>query len=310
MGKVFGTVMNNPLIDFCIRNKLIDDKQASHKKGSRTSDNAFIIKSLFEKYCGKTHNKLFIGFIDFKKAFDSIWHDALFVKLLRMNIGGNFYKTIKNMYKKTSSVVKIQNNLSPSFPICKGVRQGDILSPLLFNLFINDIVGEFEKPECDAPKINGKNIGCLLYADDLAIVSTTPLGLQSSLNNLHANCKKWKLEINIAKSKVMCMQKSNKPDESEFSINSTPIEKVQNYCYLGIDIASSGSFKQAEKSIANKASKALFKLKSLLYHVDIDIKIALKLFDQLIKPIALYSSEIWGPDVIKTCEDTFKFNDN
>jgi hypothetical protein len=105
LGKVFGIAMNTRLKLFCAKHSLIDDKQSSHRKGSRTSDNVFILRTLFEKYCGQNNSKLYISFIDFRKAFDSIWHDGLFVKLLRMGIGGPYYNVLKSMYKNITSSV-------------------------------------------------------------------------------------------------------------------------------------------------------------------------------------------------------------
>ena len=201
----------------------------------------------------------------------------------------------------------LHHQLNSSFPINKGVRQGDMLSPLLFNLFINDVIPEFQGPECLPPELKNEKVGCLLYADDLVIISTAPEGLQNSLNNLNSYCQKWKLEVNLAKSKSMCLSKRKSSQKgTEFKINNTPLEFVKHYSYLGIVISSTGNFKEAEQAISLKASKALFKLKSLIYNSDLKPSVCLKLFDQLIKPIACYGSELWGVDVIKTRGGTTK----
>ena len=254
------------------------------------------MRTLFEKYCVQNNSKLYVSFIDFQKAFDSIWHDGLFYKLLQMGIGGPFYKVLKSMYSKSTGSVRSEDYLSAPFPVKKGVRQGDILSPLLFNLFVNDIVDEFNQSDCAPPTLVEETVGCLLYADDLVIISTSAPGLQKSLGNLNKYCSKWKLSINEKKSKTMCMSKSGRNDKEEFQIGDTNLESVKSYSYLGIEIASSGSFRAAEKSMSDKATKALFKLKSLLYGSELKPDICLKLFDQLIKPIALYGSDIWGVD--------------
>ena len=107
--------MNTRLEKFCVKHNIIDEKQASHKKSSRTSDNVFILDSLFNKYCVKEKGKLFSWFIDFKKAFDSVWHEGLFLKLLRHDIGGPFYKVLKVMYDNVFSSLKIDGHITNQF---------------------------------------------------------------------------------------------------------------------------------------------------------------------------------------------------
>ena len=103
-------------------------------------------------------------FIDFKKAFDSVWRDALMLKLINYGIGGNFFLTVEDMYRNGYALIKTKGLLSEAVPSEVGVRQGDILSPNLFNLFINDL------PEClsdsaDCPQLGNRLIKCLLYVD-------------------------------------------------------------------------------------------------------------------------------------------------
>jgi hypothetical protein len=299
LGKVFGITMNTRLKHFIKKHSIIDDRQASHKEGSRTTDNLFIMRTLFDKYC-KGKKGLYACFIDFRKAFDSVWHEGLFLKLLRNGIAGPYYKVIKNMYSKSTSCVKLHHELTDSFPILKGVKQGDTLSPLLFNIFINDLIKELNNENSCPPTLDGQTIGSLLYADDLILLSTSQVGLQNSLNKLSDYCKKWKLEVNRSKSQTMHFTKTGKSDNHTFSFNDQSLEWVNNYSYLGLELSSNCSFRKAEENMCRKASKAMFKLKSLLNNTNISPGTGLKLFDQLIKPIALYGSEIWGPDVIKS----------
>jgi hypothetical protein len=294
-------IMNKRLIAHCEKHSVIDERQSSHRKKSRTTDNVFIIRSLFEKYCQKQNQKLYACFIDFRKAFDSIWHDALFLKLQRLGIGGPFYNVITNMYKKVTSVVKYsKTELSNPFSISRGVKQGDVLSPILFNSFINDIIPLFHEADSQPPSLVSKTVGCLLYADDLVIISTSPDGLKKSLEKMNSYCNKWKLEVNLAKSKVMCLNKQGKFMKRDFTLGSENLECVKSYSYLGIEISNSCSFKLAQKTLTDKAMRALFKLKSLLYGSGMNPLTCLKLFDQLVKPIALYGSELWGADLLKT----------
>ena len=98
----------------------------------------FILRTLIEKYaCNKS--KLFVCFVDFEKAFDSVLHSALLLKLANLDIKGPFYDIIKSMHRENDLHVRIHDTLMGIFAPKLGVRQGDNLSPNLFKISINDL---------------------------------------------------------------------------------------------------------------------------------------------------------------------------
>ena len=90
-----------------------------------------------------------------------------------------------------------------------GVKQGCVLSPTLFNLFINDLPEIFTH-DCHPVTLYNEKLNCMLYADDLILISESELGLQCCLDKLHAYCKNWNLNINVEKSKVSIFNTSGK----------------------------------------------------------------------------------------------------
>ena len=133
--KLFSAVLNNRLMNFCKMKNILSEEQLGFIPGNRTSDAHLILHNLIQDYCHKKGEKLFSCFIDFSKAFDSIPRDILLRKLLACGITGKFFNILKNVYTSDKCKVKAGNNLSETFKINKGVRQGCILSPLLFNIF-------------------------------------------------------------------------------------------------------------------------------------------------------------------------------
>ena len=93
---------------------------------------------LVDKYVHNHNEKIYVCFVDLKKAFDSIWHVGLLYKLLQIKVGGCFYHLIKSLYSNSTCSIKLGQNQTRPFQYARGVRQGCILSPLLFNLFINN----------------------------------------------------------------------------------------------------------------------------------------------------------------------------
>ena len=105
-------------------------------------------------------------------------------------------------------------------------------------------------------------------------------------------CQKWQLKINTDKTKIMIFNK--RPKNIDFKFNGQPLETVQCYNYLGLKISNSGSFTAAIKELSSKASRAYQSLRNALFGLAIPPKSYMKLFDILIKPIALYGCEVWG----------------
>ena len=298
MGKLFCSILNTRLTDFATKKKLIHPSQIGFMPGNRTADHALTLKTLHDKYVKQSGNsKIYACFVDFKKAFDSVWHQGLYSKLLENQIGGSFYDLVKDMYSNTKCAIKLSNCRTPFFPYKKGVRQGCILSPLLFNIFINEIPKLFEKTQSD-PFIlpNGTTITSLLYADDLVILSRSKSGLQNCLNQLNEWCNKWLMEINTKKTKIMIFQKHNSKlrTDLQFHIGNNKIDTTKEYTYLGLKLVQNGKFKLAQQQLSEKALHALYKIRKKVVLHKLSPRTATKMFDSIISPILLYNSEIWG----------------
>ena len=136
-------------------------------------------------------------FCRLQKAFDSVLHDGLLFKLLQINVGGCFFNLIKSLYSNSTCSIKIGQNQTGPFSYARGLRQGCILSPLLFNLFTIDIPFSFEKILSDPFVLpNGAKLNSLLYAGHLVILSrsntlSSYMGFRATLN-----FRKFKVALN------------------------------------------------------------------------------------------------------------------
>ena len=184
LGKLFTSVLNSKLKKHLIENDVLHRAQIGFLPNHRTSDHhIFTLRTLIDKFViNAKKGKLYTCFINFRKAFDSIWHCGLFFKLLKNKIGGKFYDLIESLYTESKCSIKFGNQRSEYFEYKKGVRQGCILSTyLLFNLFLNEVPSLLNKQNTDPIILpDGSPLNCLLYADDLVLISHSASGLQNT----------------------------------------------------------------------------------------------------------------------------------
>ena len=307
LGKVFCSLLNNRILKHL--HNPIHKSQIGFQAGSQTSDHLFTLKTLIDTHVkAKSRGKIFACFIDFRKAFDSIWHQGLFYKLIKSKIGGNVYRLIKEMYNKSNCSIKLNRGLcAKPFSYDRGVRQGCVLSPILFNLFINDIPKILESESVNPFVLpNGEKLSCLMYADDLIMLSQTATGLQKCLDVLSEFCSKWGFSVNLNKTKTMVFQKKNKQaNKYTFKCNDEVVETVSHYTYLGMKISGSGDFTKGTDVLSNKAKNALAALRKKLSIEKLSLTIVNKLFTSFCLPICTYVAEVWGTSLT----DDFDFWD-
>ena len=281
--KLLCILLNNRLKTFVHNNNLINKSQIGFQEKCRTSDHILTLKTLINKHVtDKSKQKVHTAFIDFAKAFDTIWHNGLFHKLRMKGISGNFLHLIQDMYENTECAVKLNSSRTNYFKCSKGVRQGCPLSPTLFNLYLNDLIDNLNNSNTSPLTLGGEPVTCLMYADDIIILSCSHSGLQNCLNTLSEYCNQWKLSINTSKSKCMTFYKRNNKYKNEFFIRGIPLENVTEFTYLGITIDAACSFKETLRVLSSKAKRALFALNSRFKLKNLPIKAALKLFDSTI----------------------------
>ena len=197
LGKLFNKILQSRLDKFCKKNNLISDLQGSGKTGSRTCDHLLIVRCLFDKYVKHQGKHLYTCFVDLRKAFDTVSRVKLFYTLVKdYSIGGNFLKIIQQIYSGNQMYIKLADGLVHPFLTTVGVKQGCVFSPILFNLFINKICTSFDQ-SCDPVQLNNVDVNCLLWTDDLLLISKSATGLQNSIDKMQQFYNTMGLEVNI-----------------------------------------------------------------------------------------------------------------
>ena len=186
--KLFNSILATRINKYLEESNIIRPEQGGFRKDYRTSDHIFVLQTIIKKYT-KSGGKLYGCFVDLKKAYDSVWRRGLIHKLGKTGINQKTINIIDDMYKKTYTSLIYNTQILPEIQTKKGVKQGDNLSPLLFNLYINDLPNEIEKGETCPIKLLDKDINSLMWADDIILLSETKEGLQTCLNSLDKYCQ-------------------------------------------------------------------------------------------------------------------------
>ena len=239
----------------------------------------------------KNHKIPINFYIDLAKAFDSLNHDILLDKLSYYSVNGTAKTLLKSYLSDRKQYVKIDEVKSSIQSIKTGVPQGSIVGPLLFNIFINDIIKSSRK------------FNFILYADDTTLNSAvenfrnTTDEIQSSIiSELQIICK-WldlnKLCLNVNKSKFMLFHMPQRVTPLwHFELNGSPIEYIQEFNFLGLTLDSSLSFKVHLTKIGNKISRVIGLLHKL-QHIFSSYLLRM-IYNSLILSHMNYSLLVWG----------------
>ena len=297
-GKFFLDVLFERLNNVVSNFEILEQNQIGFRKGYQTSDHIFTLRAIIENYVRNNKGPLYVCFVDFQKAFDSVDHRLLLQQLVTYGIKGNFLKVITSLYDKVKSCVRGNDSLTDIFPCKRGVRQGCPLSPVLFALYLNDL-NRHIKACSQGVLVDDIPIHSLLYADDLVLLGKDRKDLQSQLDELDKFSKSLKMEVNMNKTKIMLIQKqksrAKSMENTPWKIGDKEVKEYTSYKYLGVTLKSTGSFSEHIDKIKEKAHKSYFSLISKSKEWGgFQPRLFLYLFDHTIAPILNYSSEIWG----------------
>ena len=217
--------------------EIIAEEQAGFRAGRSTTEQIFNLRILCEKYLQHQQN-LYHVFIDFKKAFDRVGHEALWATMRKNNINASIIRVIENLYDKAQSAVLFNGSTGEWFRTTVGVRQGCLLSPTLFNIFLERIMCEALDDHEDSVSIGGRLITNFRFADDIVVNAEEEEKAGVLIDRLDRTTTRYKMEIGPDKTKVV----TNNPNgfQREIKIKGQRLEEVENFKYLGAIISNEG----------------------------------------------------------------------
>ena len=237
------------------------------------------------------NRKLYMAFIDYSKAFDRVQHQKLMDLMKRTGIPELERRLIANLYWGQTAVVKIGNDISESITVKKGVRQGCILSPILFNLYTDYMIEEaFE--DLDGIRINGENLTNIRYADDTVLVAESENKLQLLVQSLNDKCREYGMSLNENKTKVMVLEGSETNENIKINVQGRTLEQIEGYSYLGCWIDRGGKCdKEVRRRIGN--AKSTFLNSKEIFKSSISKITKKRLIDCYVFSVLTYGCETW-----------------
>jgi sorting nexin-29 len=270
-------------------NKIIGQYQCGFR-GVTTIDQIQTLRQILEKtleFQIETHHL----FIDFKTAYDEVNRYQLYKAMLELGIPLKLVRLRKATMEGTTTKVKIQNELSESFRIRNGLRQGDALACILFNRALEKIIREANINQ--RGNIFYKSVQILAYADDIDIISRSLKSLQETITALDRAAIMMGLEINQAKTKYMICGTKKKYVENVFKVKRMTFEQVNSFMYLGTLITTGNDISAEINNRITLANRSYFGMVNMLKAKNINRKHEVIIYKTLIKPVLMYGKETW-----------------
>ena len=233
--KILSKIVTNRISQYAITNNKIRPEQFGFRNKEECISLYISVREICQRR--KIQGKFtYLAFLDLKKAYDSVPIFNILTKLYKIGIRGKCFQFLKNLYLTSKARAKYNCNLSHEFPIHRGVRQGCPLSPILFNIFINDVLDN-----CDKFGVNVEGKKCCggLFADDIVLIAPSVSCMKLLLKSVHEWGINNEMKFGINKCatlivKPLKLRSSQNFTDKTFHLGIHPLPKTKQYTYLGI----------------------------------------------------------------------------
>ena len=297
LSKDLTAILSNRLQGWPEMNEIIVEEQAGFRRGYSTTDNIFVLQSLIRRNLSRKR-KIYAAFVDFKKAFDTVNRAALWDILFSYGINGKMMKILQDIYSGVLCRIRCDGCYSDPMECPSGLKQGCKMSPIIFSLMVNYVAKLVIANGKHGIQLMPSNvvIYLLLFADDIALVADTVIGLQNQLNQLQRGADALGLVVNRDKTKVMVFRNGGFLAENEkWYLSGDRLEVVPEYKYLGTMFTTRLSFNLLQSDLVHRAKASVAQVIRCMRKLQcMSPEVFFKLFDAQVASVLLYSAETWG----------------
>jgi hypothetical protein len=264
------------------------EEQQGFRKNRSTTDAIFIVRQIKEKAV-EFNLPAFACFIDLTKAFDRARLSDIMHILTERGAPPEIVNAIGQLNCNTNTRIRVDGCLSNPVNVGTGIRQGDSLSPFLFNLIMDEIVGEIKLLR-KGYRLGEQLIDIVCYADDAVIFAENEADLQSLLHAFNRASQKYNMIISVAKTKSLVFARS--PINCNISVDGLLVEQVPKFRYLGVDLCGQTDLPTEIVGQINKAAAISGCLRNCIWkNPDMKISSKIKIYKTCVRPIMTYGIE-------------------
>jgi hypothetical protein len=283
--KVLSGIVYNRLTVYA--EEILGEYQCRFRANRSTIDHTFTLRQIQEKayeYNIQLHNL----FLDFKQAFDSVNRDRMLKDLMILIIPKKLVQLVSVTMAGSKATVTVDKQHTSTFSITNGVRQGDALPSILFDLVLEEILQKVNI----TGHIGTKSTHIFAYADDVAIVSRNKNALKDNLINIESEARKRGLRINENKTKYMeVMRVASNSDH--LRCGKYEFEHVKEFTYLGSKLNQINSTSSEIQAMVLGGNRCYYAYGKLMKSRALNRRSKLKIYKSLIRPIVTYGCEGW-----------------
>ena len=311
-GKVFARVLLNRLSSYA--ESFLPEAQCGFRSGRGTADMIFSLKQVQEK-CIEQNMPLYLIFIDFTKAFDTVDRKTLWIMLLKLGFPGHFTNLISALHTGMKASVKLKGELSDQFQVNNGVKQGCVLAPTLFSIFLSVVLQHAfhdcnkgvwiqSRPGADLFNVNQYKSATktrkilvreLMFADDTAFVAHSHDDAQEIVSRFAKSAQAFGLRINIKKTEMLYQPVPGLHDDGlPIYIDNEELASVQKFKYLGSTVMSNNKMDEELNTRMSNASASYGRLKQKVWHnKDLTFRTKCSVYRAVVLSSLLYGAEAW-----------------